>query len=149
MHSTHVVCPHCNATNRIPADRLNQNPRCGKCRGSIFTGDYAAKGVTELGIDLITLDADFGVSGRPLTLIGHSLGGILRPWRYRNCMVSFRLIFGALALCLTILPASASPWRTGCCGGGVRSWCSSATGRVPGRPGRRDLIRFCTCFTEW
>ena len=34
----HVVCPHCNATNRIPAARLEEAPRCGKCHQSLFTG---------------------------------------------------------------------------------------------------------------
>jgi hypothetical protein len=36
---------------------------------SPFTGDYRAMGVTSVGVDLVTLDADFGVSGRPLTAI--------------------------------------------------------------------------------
>ena len=35
----HVVCPHCNAVNRIPADRLSQSPACGKCRKPVFTGE--------------------------------------------------------------------------------------------------------------
>jgi thioredoxin 2 len=36
--STHLVCPHCTAVNRIPAARLAENPRCGKCREALFTG---------------------------------------------------------------------------------------------------------------
>ena len=36
--SRHVVCPHCEAVNRIPDDRLEQHPRCGKCREPLFTG---------------------------------------------------------------------------------------------------------------
>lgn len=34
-----------------------------------FTGDYRAAGVTAVGVDLITLSADFGAAGRPLSLI--------------------------------------------------------------------------------
>jgi len=34
----HTVCPHCNAVNRIPAARLAQNPKCGKCGGALFAG---------------------------------------------------------------------------------------------------------------
>jgi thioredoxin 2 len=34
----HVVCPACNAVNRIPAERLGQNPKCGKCKQPLFTG---------------------------------------------------------------------------------------------------------------
>ena len=34
----HIVCPHCNAVNRIPAARLGDNPKCGKCHKPLFTG---------------------------------------------------------------------------------------------------------------
>ncbi len=34
----HLVCPHCDAINRIPADRLGNKPTCGKCRKPLFTG---------------------------------------------------------------------------------------------------------------
>ncbi len=27
----HLVCPRCAALNRVPASRLNQDPKCGKC----------------------------------------------------------------------------------------------------------------------
>jgi thioredoxin 2 len=33
---TKVVCPHCEAVNRIPAERLGDKPLCGKCRKDIF-----------------------------------------------------------------------------------------------------------------
>lgn len=31
-----VVCPHCNATNRVPPERLGQGPRCGQCHQPLF-----------------------------------------------------------------------------------------------------------------
>ena len=34
----HVVCPHCAATNRVPGERLDERPVCGKCRQALFTG---------------------------------------------------------------------------------------------------------------
>ena len=34
--SQHIVCPHCNAVNRIPPARLGDNPKCGKCHGQLF-----------------------------------------------------------------------------------------------------------------
>jgi thioredoxin 2 len=34
--SRKVVCPYCSAVNRIPADRLDDNPLCGKCGEDIF-----------------------------------------------------------------------------------------------------------------
>ncbi|MGB5332302.1 MAG: thioredoxin TrxC [Woeseiaceae bacterium] len=35
--SQHVVCPHCAAVNRIPAARMAEQPKCGKCRQPLFT----------------------------------------------------------------------------------------------------------------
>ena len=34
--SKKVVCPYCGAVNRIPAERLDEHPRCGKCKKDIF-----------------------------------------------------------------------------------------------------------------
>ena len=34
----HIVCPHCDAINRVPPDRLDQKPTCGKCKKPLFTG---------------------------------------------------------------------------------------------------------------
>jgi len=33
-----VVCPHCLAGNRVPAERLSEAPSCGKCHQPLFTG---------------------------------------------------------------------------------------------------------------
>lgn len=32
----HVVCPSCDATNRIPADKFTAGPSCGKCHKALF-----------------------------------------------------------------------------------------------------------------
>ena len=32
----HVICPHCDAANRIPAARLQNHPICGKCKQVLF-----------------------------------------------------------------------------------------------------------------
>jgi thioredoxin 2 len=32
----HIVCPHDGAVNRLPAARLTDQPRCGKCHQSLF-----------------------------------------------------------------------------------------------------------------
>ena len=34
--SLQVVCPHCDAINRVPAARLGERPRCGECRAALF-----------------------------------------------------------------------------------------------------------------
>ena len=34
-----VVCPHCNAVNRVVPERLGENPACGQCHQPLFTGE--------------------------------------------------------------------------------------------------------------
>ena len=34
----HIVCPGCNAVNRIPQLRLTDQPKCGKCHHALFGG---------------------------------------------------------------------------------------------------------------
>lgn len=34
----HIVCPHCEAINRVPADKLGGLPSCGKCKQPLFSG---------------------------------------------------------------------------------------------------------------
>lgn len=36
--SLHIVCPHCDAVNRVPAARLKQSPTCGVCHKELFSG---------------------------------------------------------------------------------------------------------------
>lgn len=31
-----LVCPHCGAVNRVPAERLKQQPKCGKCGAEVL-----------------------------------------------------------------------------------------------------------------
>lgn len=40
--SLHVVCPHCDAVNRLPAERLEERPDCGKCHRPLFNGHPVA-----------------------------------------------------------------------------------------------------------
>ena len=41
MENLHIVCPHCDAVNRVPAARLAEKPTCGKCQRELFTGHPA------------------------------------------------------------------------------------------------------------
>jgi thioredoxin 2 len=34
----HIVCPHCDAVNRVGAERLADQPVCGKCAQALFVG---------------------------------------------------------------------------------------------------------------
>ena len=38
MSTTNVTCQKCHATNRLPSDRLADQPKCGKCKASVFAG---------------------------------------------------------------------------------------------------------------
>jgi len=37
-NSLHVVCPGCNAVNRLPEGRLQDDPSCGGCKQQLFEG---------------------------------------------------------------------------------------------------------------
>ena len=36
--SLHIVCPHCDAVNRLPEARLASAPNCGRCHRPLFSG---------------------------------------------------------------------------------------------------------------
>lgn len=36
-----IVCTQCGTTNRIPEERLQDGPKCGKCKHSVFDGKPA------------------------------------------------------------------------------------------------------------
>ncbi len=40
----HVVCPHCDAVNRLPSTRLKDGPTCGQCRRPLFSGEPVVLG---------------------------------------------------------------------------------------------------------
>ena len=42
MAQLHVVCPHCAATNRLPAGKPARAAKCGSCHAALFDGHPAA-----------------------------------------------------------------------------------------------------------
>jgi thioredoxin 2 len=36
--SLHIVCPHCDRTNRLPRERLGEEAKCGNCHRPLFEG---------------------------------------------------------------------------------------------------------------
>jgi len=34
--SLHIVCPHCDTINRVPADKLSAGGKCGQCHQALF-----------------------------------------------------------------------------------------------------------------
>ncbi|HWT09448.1 MAG TPA: thioredoxin TrxC [Roseomonas sp.] len=37
-----IVCPHCDAVNRVPAGRLADRPACGACKRPLFSAEPVA-----------------------------------------------------------------------------------------------------------
>lgn len=37
-HAPHIVCPHCDSVNRVPADKLGAADDCGSCHRPLFPG---------------------------------------------------------------------------------------------------------------
>ncbi len=61
--SLHIVCPHCDAVNRVPAARLDHAPDCGRCHQALFVGAPRAVDGTQLtqhlGRDELPVVVDF------------------------------------------------------------------------------------------
>jgi thioredoxin 2 len=55
----HVVCPHCNTTNRVPAERTAAGPRCGHCHKALFDGHPVE--LDEAGFDMHVAHSDLPV----------------------------------------------------------------------------------------
>lgn len=54
-----LPCPHCAAMNRLPGERLHEQPRCGRCHRPLFEGAPVA-------LDESTFDAHAVRSDLPL-----------------------------------------------------------------------------------
>lgn len=54
-----VVCPHCHAANRLPAQRLADGGTCGKCKARLFAGE-------PIELDATNFDSHAGRSDIPL-----------------------------------------------------------------------------------
>ena len=63
----HVVCPHCDAINRVPLARLGEHGRCGECHRELFEGRPAA-------LDTARFERHLAKSGVPL------LVDLWAPW---------------------------------------------------------------------
>ena len=59
MTTTTLTCPACNATNRIPGERLGDGPKCGKCKQKLFQGKPLE--ITDANVDSVV-----GNTGIPL-----------------------------------------------------------------------------------
>jgi thioredoxin 2 len=55
----HVACPHCGATNRLPAGRIDEAPVCGRCGKELLQGQ-------PLELTDANFDAVVGATRRPV-----------------------------------------------------------------------------------
>ena len=61
MNAIQVVCPECLTVNRVPADRLGEDPGCGKCHRPILAGEPVA-------LDEASFDTLVGRTGLPVVV---------------------------------------------------------------------------------
>lgn len=63
----HIVCPHCGAINRIPAERSAAAAQCGSCKSKLFGGHPQA-------VDAAAFDRHIGKGDVPV------LVDVWAPW---------------------------------------------------------------------
>lgn len=55
-HRTHIGCARCGATNRVPTERLGDNPVCGRCGAALLDGQPVE--LTDLNFDTVARATD-------------------------------------------------------------------------------------------
>lgn len=48
----HIACTHCGSTNRVPDERLREDPVCGKCSQALLAGEPVE--LTDANFDAVT-----------------------------------------------------------------------------------------------
>jgi thioredoxin 2 len=59
--SQHLVCPYCNATNRVPSDKNMGEAQCGRCHKPLFEGKPSE-------LDVAGFDAQINKSDVPVVV---------------------------------------------------------------------------------
>ena len=52
----HTSCPHCGATNRVPATRIDEHPNCGRCGQPLLDGQVLA--LSDTDFDAVVMATD-------------------------------------------------------------------------------------------
>lgn len=61
METVQVACPHCATANRVPAARLGEDPKCGRCKQPLLDGRPSA-------LDDASFDGFVGRTGLPVVV---------------------------------------------------------------------------------
>ena len=59
MDALHIACPACLSKNRVPRDRLDASPRCGRCKAPLFDGHPVA--LDDAGLEAMVARNDLPV----------------------------------------------------------------------------------------
>jgi thioredoxin 2 len=59
--TVHVVCPHCDTTNRVPRSKLAAGGRCGVCHQSLFEGRPVSLDTARFSLHLEASDVPLAV----------------------------------------------------------------------------------------
>jgi thioredoxin 2 len=52
----HAACPHCGATNRVPARRVDERPTCGRCGQPLLDGQVLT--LSDADFDAVAMATD-------------------------------------------------------------------------------------------
>ena len=55
----HIACAHCGATNRVPPERLGDDPTCGRCGAALLDGQPVE--LTDANFDAVTTKTELPV----------------------------------------------------------------------------------------
>ena len=55
----HIACAHCGATNRVPDERLAEDPVCGRCGQALLAGEPVE--LTDANFDAVTSHTELPV----------------------------------------------------------------------------------------
>lgn len=56
MSQMKIACPHCHKLNRVPEERLAEQPVCGSCKQALFTGKAIDVGVNHFNQHAVKSD---------------------------------------------------------------------------------------------